>query len=388
MKKLLLLSIAIASTSYCAAQFTAEDFPREATHVDSFIVGTSVFALPEHGAGLIWDYSSIDTDYTVTRVYHDATSDPAFENAFHYRQRDLEFQGFYIESTEYESLDENSYSAIGRSITDVAYPIASITGGADDELRFVGGNFPYEGNYNYLTFPFDYQSSWDMEYTQVIDFELTVAGFGLADVPGNRTSFISHLREVVGAGSFIIPDENGNPSGPIQGLLFHATETKIDSVYLGGEVAPAALMGAFGLTQGEVTVEEYYVAYAYGFGAPLLSFDVIDGLLIDPVYRPSAAVLGSSVSVAENEQNTIVSYPNPATAGQTLNIRADIGQHISAVQFYSVSGQLVHEVAINTSNVAAGLAVTLPGSLSKGTYFVRLLTPQGEIAERSKIMIE
>src|SRR5690606_23933525 len=106
----------------------------------------------------------------------DATNDPNFPGALNYRERDLIFQGFLIESNEYELLNSDRYGILGRSITDVVYPITSITGGANDELRFVGGNYIYDGNEDNLLFPFDYGDSWTSLYEQTTPFELTVAG--------------------------------------------------------------------------------------------------------------------------------------------------------------------------------------------------------------------
>ncbi|TVR39523.1 MAG: T9SS C-terminal target domain-containing protein [Cryomorphaceae bacterium] len=388
MKKLLLFSISLAFATAGVAQFTHDDFPREATFTDNFILSSTGFDLPSHGEGQLWDFSGALTDSEVSREYMDATGNPDFPGALTYRERDLIFQGFLIGSFEYEAVDETSYRAIGRSITDVVYPITSITGGPNDELRFVGGNYLYPGNYDFLSFPFEYGDSWVMEYEFPMDFELTVAGFGLNATPGQQVRYFTQTRDVVGAGSFIIADEFGDPSFPIPGYLVRAVRTAVDSVFLAGDPAPAPLMGAFGLTQGSTAVDSFYVAYVPGFGSPLLSM-YIEGNspgVLD--YRSAAAELGQDpTSVYQYEQEKFEIYPNPAVAGQMINIRANTSQPVAEVQLFNVSGQKVHHVAVNQQIASSGTFM-LPSYLTAGMYFVNLVNSAGEIISQNKVIVQ
>lgn len=387
MKQALLITISLALATASMAQFTQDDFPREAGFTDHFVLSSNTFDLPEHGTGQLWDFSEALIEEEIEREYIDATGDTNFPGALNYRERNQIFQGFIIESNEYEAVNENGYAILGRSITDVVYSITGITGGASDELRFVGGNYLHSGNYDLLSFPFEYGDSWVMEYQMVMPFELTVAGFGLNSTPGQQVRNFTETREVVGQGSFIIPDEFGEPSLPIPGYLIRSVLSAIDSVYLAGSPAPAPLMGAFGLTQGAVASDSFYVAYVPGLGTPLMSMTINgdQGGFID--YRPSGAALGQDpTSVNEFGQATVEIYPNPATAGQMLNIRANIGQPVAAVQLFSVSGQKVHEVALN-SEVISGAAFVVPANLEAGIYFVNLLNSKGTSIGQNKIVV-
>lgn len=140
-EKTVLFSLSLFTASLCIAQFTSEDFPREAAFVANSTLSSNVFNLPAHGTNIVWDFSVAFADETSTRQYFDATNDPNSPGALNYRKRNLIFQEFLIESNEYEGVNTDNLLVIGRSITDVTYLITAITVGANDILRFVGGNY-------------------------------------------------------------------------------------------------------------------------------------------------------------------------------------------------------------------------------------------------------
>lgn len=389
MKRHLLLSIILLATSMCNAQFTLEDFPREASFTDNYILSSTIFDLPMEGSGLTWDFSSAETEELISREYIDATDDAFFENAFSYRQRDLSFQGLLIESSEYEALDEEGFSAIGRTITEVTYPVDGITGGTNDIVTFVGGNYLYEGENQYLDLPASYEDSWEFTFEEVIDFELSVASFGLDAAPGQQVRYKTITREVVGEGFFIIRDDQGQPSDPISGLLIRVNESRKDSAFLGGAPAPDALMEAFGLIQGDTFTTEFFVAYAYGLGTPLLSMNVDGNDAVNLAYRPQAAMLGDpSNSVKEFTAPSIIAYPNPVAKGQSIQLQTKSNELVASVQLFNMMGEKVHESAFNSGAIASGLNVAIPGHLPSGVYFASLLNDSGQQIGRSKFVVK
>lgn len=387
MKKLLLFIALLPLATAGVAQFTQDDFPREADFTEIIVISGNTFDPPTHGTDQLWDYSDAQVEEQFERVYMDAAGNPDFPGALNFRERDQIFQDFIIESDEYEAVNENAYTVMGRTITDVEYPITSITGGANDLLRFVGGSYLYAGNYDYLVFPFDYGDTWQMTYETMMPFELTVAGFGLNSTPGQQVGYFTEIREVVGQGAFIIPDESGEPSSPIPGYYIRSVRTVIDSIFIGGSPAPQMLMDAFGLVQGAMDVDSFYVAYAPGLGSPLLGYFMggpLDGL-VD--FRPSAAALGQGpTSVDDFAEVAIELYPNPAAAGQMLNVRADYSEPVGAVQLYSLSGQKVYEAVLN-QNLRSGATMVMPRSLKAGMYFVQVRNTAGEIIGQRKVVI-
>lgn len=385
MKSYFNLAIAILAASSCAAQFTLDDFPREASFTDTGVTSTSELDLPEHGDNVLWDFSSLSNDGSFSVTYNAANNDADFPEAINYRQRNLSFQGLEIESTEYDVLNSDAYSTIGRKLVDVTYSITAMTGGANDELRFVGGAYSYGNGFDYVKFPMEYGDSWSMDYNEITDYELTVAAFGLNETPGQLVRYLTQSREVVGRGSFIIPDENGEPSLPIAGYLLRAVRSAVDSVFLGGDLAPQPLLDAFGLTQGAYAADSFYIAYANGLGTPLLGMNIAPGMTFNYSYRPQAAELGSSVS--EFARSSIQVYPNPVVPGQLLHIQAAIDETVATAQIYSITGQRVHDELLNR-DLKMGTAFAVPQHLNAGMYFMHLINNRGETVGQTKFMVK
>ncbi|MDP4588590.1 MAG: T9SS type A sorting domain-containing protein [Flavobacteriales bacterium] len=388
MKKHVLFISAFLAMFICNGQFTLEDFPREANLTDTFFLSSVIFPSIEHGSGVTWDFSAAQIEEERTRPYLEA-EDPFFADAYNYRSRPLNFQGFVIESNEYEALDENGYRAIGRSVEEVTFPISLITGGENDVLTFLGGNYLYNAPERFLEFPANYNDAWVSTFDEVIDFELSVASFGLNATPGQQIRSNVFSREIVGEGFFIIPDEEGQPSDPIEGFLIHVSETRTDSVFLGGAPGPAPLMQAFGLTQGNTFTLEYYVAYAYGLDTPLLGMNLENGEPINFVYRPQAAFLGDPANaVQERSDARFKAFPNPVEAGEYIQIQGKSNEQISAVQLFGINGEMIQELETLTQELHSGLRVAVPNTLSSGMYFVQLLNANGELIARSKFVVK
>ncbi len=366
---------------------TQDDFPRQASFSDTFVIANNTPMIPPtHGTDQTWDFSSATEASVSINEYMDATADPNFPNALNYRERDLSFQGFVIESDEYESIDADGWYTIGRSIVDVTYSITVITGGPSDNLRFVGGNYIYPGEYKQLQFPLNYQDQWTINYQQDIDFELTVAAFGLNSVPGIFSRYFTQHRQVVGEGTVIIPDENGDPSWPIDALLIKAVRTAVDSTFLGGNPAPPPLMAAFGLTQGSVAADSFYVVYAPGFGSTLLSVDIEGTQISNLVYRPGAASLGTPSAVKDLWLTNFSIAPNPVSSGNPVQINTTQSVSINAVQIVNLLGQVIYEKREDNSE-QDNFSVMIPQNTPTGIYLLIIKDKAGKVIGSEKIQV-
>ncbi|MEX0967638.1 MAG: T9SS type A sorting domain-containing protein [Bacteroidia bacterium] len=386
---LLICMIGLSSEAFSQVTMSQSDFPRAADFVDTFVIAAnSSFISPAHGTDQVWEYSAATEDTIGVSTYMDASANSNYPNALNYRSRNLTFQGYFIQSEEYEALDADGWYPIGRDITDVTYSIASSTGGANDSLRFVGGSYIYPGTYNQLKFPVSYQNQWSMAYEQFIDYELTVAAFGLNKAPGKYVRYFTQDRDVVGEGKVVIPRADGSPSKPFKGLLIRVVRIATDSTFLGGSPAPAPLMAAFGLTQGAVAADSFYVIYAPGFGSPVLSLDIEGSAVANLVYRPGAAALGDEQSsVEEFAANDLTLGPNPVNKGSDLNIELSSSAAINSVHIINLMGQVIYEEKMESPRMDK-FSISIPDNTLPGIYFVNLKNASGQIIGNKKIQIK
>ncbi|MGB0931148.1 MAG: hypothetical protein ACPGVB_10250 [Chitinophagales bacterium] len=282
---------------------TKDNFPRGGSFTDiGYFVETDILDAPTEGTGQVWDYSFLTPDSLVTQVYTDASNDPNFSGVLNYISGNILFNGFPISRNQYEAIDEEGWYHKGRTTEEVSYSVTAISGGADDLLRFPDRVVPYGGRLNKLQFPVTYESDWTQNQIENTEFELTVAAFGLNAVPGVNVKTITERREVVGEGKLIIPSEDGSPSLPMDALLLKVDMTGIDSVFLGGAPAPAPLLAAFGVTQGNISVADTrYIFYMPGFGSNVLNVNPASGTFF---YRPQAAVTAEPNFILTREDFT------------------------------------------------------------------------------------
>ncbi|MEZ4886554.1 MAG: T9SS type A sorting domain-containing protein [Chitinophagales bacterium] len=255
MRQIIFFLLIYIGMSSLQAQVTIKksNFPRKVFIEQVYITSNADVVAPSTGPNQVWDYSGIKLGNLAEFQHIDASNDPDFPNADSYYLRSTNFQSFQIPYYSYERVDESGYYAVGAKLVDTSYPITSITGGADDMLKFTSIPRQLQGGFNYyMEFPMTYQTKWTSNYIDYIDFELTVAAFGLDQVPGFNKQYVSINSEVVGYGQLTIPMPDGSPSTPVEVLLLQSTSTRIDSFFLGGTLAPSILLNAFGVSQGQI----------------------------------------------------------------------------------------------------------------------------------------
>lgn len=373
------------------AQVTIDQnsFPRAAGFVDAGLQASiSGVALPSEGAGQTWNYASLATSGNFATEYLDATGDPDYPTALNYRNINLSFQVFGMIARQYEAVDADGWYNQGRYIVDTTHSITAISGGANDVLNFPNQVDLYDGRLNFLKFPVAFNGTWSESYVEQVQFNLTVQGFGLNNAPGIAQTTVSQTRTVVGEGTLVIPDANGNPSGPLDALLIKVeNQMEVDSFFLGGQLAPAPLLSAFGLTQGAVTTfDDFYVFYTPDFPTTVLNINLnSSGGVSSVYYRPSAASLASSIG-NELAFNSMRTYPNPIAAGDVMNIELLDQSNVASVELIDLAGRQVFSTAISTS---AGVArVTLPSELVSGMYTMVVRGTNAEKLSVNKLMVK
>jgi hypothetical protein len=145
-----------------------------------------------------------------------------------------------------------------------SYPLTSFTGNAADHLDIAEQHYILDEPKKIIEFPMQEGSNWSSESRRTTDFTLTVAAYGLKDVPAQHVWTVYREERIVGHGNIRLYNPDG-PSRYYEVLKSEITEYAIDSFYLGGQPAPAALLKAFGAAQGQkITVDNRVNFYRKG----------------------------------------------------------------------------------------------------------------------------
>lgn len=382
----LLLGVCIIHTS-AQVTITQADFPRPAGFTDiqiEAIINGAV--LPTEGANQTWDYSALATSSVNVTDYFDATSSTTFAGALNYYSDDLFFQGMTIPSVNYRGIDATGWYDVGRTNTDITYPLTAVTGSSADSLRFVGGDYPYEGRVNYLEFPVTYPNQWTSTFKENVPFELSVAAFGLNKTPGVRVNKTTHVREVVGFGTLVTPLSDTSSTAPMDVLLIKVVSTRADSFFLGGAPAPAALITAFQVSQGGATTNTYYLFYKPGFGYPIMNIGVSSstGQPESINYRRGAA---GAVSTKNVVLAPVRAFPNPISSGGMLTLQAESTADFETIQFMDMNGRVIETKTIR-ANSDNQVQVQIPSNLSNGLYFYTIQNKEGSLIGNGKFLVK
>lgn len=337
--------------------------------------------IPQGGANKTYDYSGLSaTGWRYLRM-KDETGNTTFPTATQSNTAAYTFKDFEYRATDYYRFDKNGYFAIGRTQFDTSYSLATITGGPNDLFRYPQADMPFPKERQYKRFPINKESVYEGVDVQHAKFELTVAGFGLNQAPGSSKRWRYQKREVIGWGQIIIPDGEGGKTDPIDVLTISVTDSIIDSFYLGGKLAPAALLAAFGAEQG---YRGHYKSYAFetiGLGRQVVG--VITGYddKIDYTYfRPQAGEIG--VGVAEAQQVPKVSvYPTMVQKGGTVNIETEMNNLTINVALIGQDGKKT----MLQQNGEGQFVV--PVNLSSGVYVYMVADPSRHHITSGKLMV-
>lgn len=370
---------------------TQSDLLRPASFIDSSLVITDPGTpFPEEGANILWDYSTIGEGVLETTVYTDATDDPDFTDALNYFSSNITLAiggfTFDVPSNLYEAIDADGWYRTGRSYEGLTIPLTPVSGGANDRIDYLSGKSDYVGRMNIIEFPMTYQDQWEASYYYDLNYEVTVVGFGLNQTPAFTRTTITEEREVVGYGSIILPRSDGEPSGEIEVLLVKGTLTQMDSFFLGGSLAPQAILDAFGLEQGLTRGRNFYNFYAPGISSSvLLSESPLGGGATNRIaYSPQVADMATStrtlsVPVAK-------SFPNPAATTSSIKIVLEQFTSSGQVRFTDLQGRVLQTVDY-TSNGSNSLEVEVPASLSNGMFVYQVFDEDNILIGVGKLQV-
>ena len=353
--------------------------------------------VPTFGNNQTWDYtgqkdssSNVYTDYYIPTAAFGATPTAYSTATLAYNYNSV-FQIFQYPSRAYERIDSTGYVELGSITNGAKFSISAISGGATDTIYFPAGTYPYSPPHPLVRFPMTANSAWNVTSKSTVDFQLSVAAFGLNKTPGQKVTTILSIDTVVGWGTLKLKNPAGGGASSFAVLLERKNETAIDSFFVGGTPAPAQLLGAFGLMQGTKTV--YFTEYLFrgiGFSEPAMQM-YVNGTTgaISYISRAVNVALGLTTDSREVTDVAIATkvYPNPA---HTEGVNFEFNKTTAAqwnVMVYNATGQIISINPINGQMGATTQHVALDRNLPTGTYFYNLLDEHSRIRANGQFLL-
>ena len=352
--------------------------------------------VPTFGNNQTWDYTNLkDSTTTVFTDYYRpvgtfGATPTAFSTATLANNYTSTFQVFQYPSRSYERIDAEGYVELGSATNGAKFSITAISGGATDTIFFPAGIYAYAPPRPLVRFPITANSAWNATSKVPVDFQLSVAAFGLNKTPGQRVTTILTRDTVVGWGTLKLKNPAGGAASSFVVLLERKNETYIDSFFVGGAPAPAQLLGAFGLVQGSRTV--YATQYSFrgiGFSEPAMQLYVnVNSGAISYISRAVNVALGLTTDSREVTDIVIAIkvYPNPAhTEGVNFEFKKTTDAQWN-IMVYNAMGQIISINPIKGQMGTTTQHVELDRNLPTGTYFYNLLDEHSRIRANGQFL--
>jgi hypothetical protein len=401
MKQALLTTLCLLTFSLTGkAQITINraDFALTGTGLDStpwkYLTKTGA-VVPTLGNNQIWDYSALkDTTPIIYTIYHTPAASfgavPAvFADATYAFNSSVFFQNYSIPARRYEKLEATGYAQLGYALFGAAYSIANISGGQTDSIYLLPSTFRYSSPLTYYKFPMTANSVWKSNFKDTTNLQLSVALLALNKTPGMRVAQYTYLDTIVGWGTLKLKNPSGGTALSYAVLLQRETTTRIDSFFLSGAPAPAAILGALGLTQGGSPVyQTINTLQGIGFNDPFLYISTNAAGAINFITRAVIPNLGLTTDTRESPDYAVATtvYPNPTTEGVNFEFQKTSLPDWN-IMIYNAAGQIVSINRVSAPKGAVNQRITLASSLPSGTYFYNLLDETSLIRANGKFVL-
>lgn len=397
LRSIALCAVAALSAQALSAQITinASDFPTEQVPFRTsyyFAGNISDFTTPTMGANQVWDFQNIEKTFLADFDYF-TTNDPFFSESYHYEAGAAGLASFYIKTDYHSGFDQDGYFTYGMQQYDTAYSIAAATGSPGDNVHFPDHKQIYSVYENVVVFPLAFGDTWTDDFSRITPFEITVGVFGLNNTPGFHQRSWDKEVEVTGHGKLIMTDSAGNQSDSMDVLQVTAISTVVDSFFIGGQPAPAALLAGLGLTQGATSSDIKMFYYRIGYGDVLLELSLTSEVAGSPIsairFNENGIkeyVAPSPEGIADLSNNSVNMFPNPAVAGGVLSLTSTSDVNFSAVRMIGLDGRQVLATPFeNLDNSSKQL--TLPRNIAPGVYFIQMLSNDDEVMVSKQLTI-
>ncbi len=340
----LLLCIFIGQGLLAQITITSDDFSYPVSPDTAFYMTVTQSFLPQEGNNETWNYGFLSAGTEVSESYHPYDGHPAYQEAdFVYHYNPSLGAVNIVGSAEYFVQNESGVYYLGFRTSANSYSLAGATGNPADVLVMLESHNYHGSEVQLYVFPLTVGSEWTSEYVGNTHFELSVAAFGLNQVPGMTKQYSTIESNVVGWGQVTLPMGQGS----FDALLLKQKRSYVDSVFLSGSPAPPALLSAFGISQGNSWSVQYYQILIKGLKGPAMTINTNANFSAVTSARYTT-MAGDLVSVITPDRHNLLVYPNPAGANLHI-VMADLNGGPWHTEVYDMQGTLklskVHELA-------------------------------------------
>jgi hypothetical protein len=389
MKKIYTLFSCVAFSAISFGQaitITAADIPVPSASFDLYRC-TGAIPNPTIATSGNWDYSTQTGPNSI--LNYPPVTDPFFTAAG--ADVFLSDQKKYFNATMvyfYDvTLDFNATGAHenGIDIKAQPYDISSLTGTSGDSLNIPAQRYIIPTPLTIYRTPMTANSSWYTISRRVTNFSLTLGAAGLDHAPSQHVYYSHRKDTIVGWGKARVYTAAG-PSIAYDVLMAKSFEYNIDSFFIGGAPAPAAILSGFGITQGQQNESSYrYRFLRKGSFMYLANFDygtdntysTLNTLFV--VQNDVATATGIN-DIAGNKYTTIL-FPNPSTGHEVNLMMAGAKLNDGKYCVTDMLGRIIQTGAANLINDA--LHITFNHNLPAGSYMLTISDNGTQVASES-----
>jgi hypothetical protein len=218
-------------------------------------------------------------------------------------------------------------------------------------------------------------SAWQSAYTDVINFQLTIVAYMMNHTPCQKITHYTRMDTIVGWGTATIPAAGG-PSVPYSCLLEKRMTVATDSFYMNGTPAPAPLLSAFGLSQGQQTISNRYLLWRENSNYPLMIVNYGANNFTTPTSVAIDANVGTA-GIPDILNNQAVSiFPNPASDHVSIT-----GVQNADVSISDISGRIVYRNTNFNSIDPIDISV-----FEKGNYIFRIVSDNNIVVKKLVVL--
>ena len=369
------------------AQITLTEMntPHSSSYEDVRRIDMIGVAIPVHGANVMYNYELLPGVERDTIPYIPATR-PDFTSFTRFSYGSAPLGGIPLFSEYYTQVTSGGIARMGSFKLPQKVGLELLTGNTQDTLAFPGNNTLFVEPAYEVKFPTTYGDNWVSNFVFQTDFVLSVAAFGLSNVPGAQTQYVEKRDSVVGWGTLVLPSGNGG-SIPYDVLLIKQQRIVVDSVFLGGAPAPPVLLGAFGLTQGGQSQLNRYFFYAEGFEKPLMAINMSEDW--QTVERSFYAV--NDILISGIKSPTLIPqvdvFPNPTTASSLVHFGLEDEMNKPLLMVYNVLGEQIHREVLEGGQ-GRRLQWKTPVDMQNGAYFFTLTDQENNAVYSGRLIIQ